>query len=316
MEKFALVFPGQGSQYVGMGKDIYDSFDVARKVFREADDVLGFSITELSFNGPEEELKKTYNTQPALLTVSYAVYAVLKEELGDILSPFALAGHSLGEYTALVVGGALDFADAVRLVRKRGEFMQDAVPLGEGTMAAIMGLERQKVIEVCNEASSEGVVEPVNYNSPAQIVISGHTKAVEKAVELAKEAGAGKAVILPVSAPFHSSLMKPAAERLAEEINNTHFNDSRVPVVSNVSADYVTEAEKIRSLLVQQMYKPVLWEDSIVRLIKDGVNTFTEVGAGKVLKGLIKKIDRKTNIMNVGDMDTLKSALDFFRGGQ
>ncbi len=314
--RFALVFPGQGSQYVGMGKDIYDNFDVAKRVFRDADDALGFSITEMCFNGPEEELKKTYNTQPALLTVSYAVYTVLRQELGAALNPFALAGHSLGEYTALVVGGAISFEDAVRLVRKRGEFMQDAVPLGEGTMAAIMGLQRQKVVEICNEASSFGVVEPVNYNSPVQIVISGHVGAVEKAVELAKQAGAKKAVMLPVSAPFHSSLMKPAAERLADEISKVSFSDSKVPVVSNVTADYVTEAEKIRSLLVQQMYKPVLWEDSVLRLIRDGVDSFAELGAGKVLKGLIKKIDRKVAVVNVGDVDTIKSALDFFRGGQ
>ena len=294
-----------------MGKVLYEKFESVKALFEQADSALGFSIKELCFEGPEEELRKTYNTQPAILTVSVACYQVLKEQ--GIL-PDIVAGHSLGEYSALVAAGALEFADAVKIVRKRGEFMQEAVPLGEGKMAAILGLDKETINAICNTVQAEaGAVQAVNLNCPGQTVIAGCTLAVEKAVQLLKEAGAKKAVRLPVSAPFHSTLMRPAAERLAAELNKITFFDAQLPVVSNVTGRVVTKCQEIKDGLVLQAASPVLWEDSITEMIKLGANTFVEVGPGKVLTGFAKKISKEVQFFNVEDTDSLEKTLDYFR---
>lgn len=311
MSKIAFVFPGQGSQAVGMGKDLYDRYPTAKAVFDAADEALGFSITEMCFQGPEEELRKTFNTQPAILTVSMACYEVLKEQG---LKPDIVAGHSLGEYSALVATGALSFADAVRLVRKRGQFMQEAVPIGEGSMAAIMGLERNAVVEICEKAQAEiGAVQAVNFNCPGQIVIAGKTEAVEKAVELLKAAGAKRAVMLPVSAPFHSTLMQPAADKLAGELDKIAVNEAVIPVVANVNGQIITQGSAIKTSLIQQAASPVLWEDCVSTIVESGATVFVEVGPGKVLTGFTKKIVKDTTNLNVEDITSLEKTLDYFK---
>jgi [acyl-carrier-protein] S-malonyltransferase len=311
MSKTAFVFPGQGSQAVGMGKELYDNFAVAKAVFQEADEALGFSITELCFNGPEEELMKTYNTQPAILTVSVACYRVL-EETG--LIPDVVAGHSLGEYSALVAAGALKFKDAVSLVRKRGQFMQEAVPFGKGGMAAILGLERKVIVDTCNAIEANGnAVQAVNFNCPGQVVIAGTTEAVTEAVNTLKQAGAKRAVSLPVSAPFHSSLMKPAAERLAVELEKLTVSNAKIPVVANVSGESIVQGDAIRSSLVRQAASPVLWEDCVARMLDYGSTVFVEVGPGKVLTGFTKKITKESINLNVEDIASLQKALDYFK---
>ena len=312
MSKVAFVFPGQGSQKVGMCKDFYDNYACAKKVFEEADDALGFSITKMCFEGPEEDLRLTKYTQPAILTCSVAALAVMREHG---LECEAAGGHSLGEYSALVAAGVMSLQDAVVAVHKRGEFMQDAVPVGEGAMAAVMGLTPEETATICQEVEAEcgEEVQAVNFNCPGQVVIAGAAKAVDKAIEALKAAGAKRAIPLPVSAPFHSTLMKPAAERLKEVLDKIEFRDAKFPVFSNVTAEPVVKAEEIRALLVKQAASPVKWEMSMHRMIKDGFDTFVEVGPGKVLTGFTKKIDRTVNALNVEDMASLEKTLAYFK---
>lgn len=311
MSKVAFVFPGQGSQTVGMCKAFYDEYAVAKRVFEEADEALGFSITKMCFEGPESDLRLTYNTQPAILTASTACAAVLKEK--GIACDVA-AGHSLGEYSALVNTGALAFADAVRIVRKRGQFMQEAVPVGEGSMAAVLGLESDKIVEICQAVEAEGgeAVQAVNFNCPGQVVIAGAVNAVNKAVEALKAAGAKRAVLLPVSAPFHSTLMKPASERLAEVLAPIEIKDITIPVVANVTAKEVTSGAEIKELLIKQAAMPVLWETSVRNMVADGVDTFVEVGPGKVLTGFTKKIAKGLPALNIEDPASLEKVLAHF----
>lgn len=289
MAKTAFVFPGQGSQTVGMCKEFYDNYACAKKVFEEADEALGFSIAKMCFEGPEDQLRLTMNTQPAILTCSIAVLAVLRE---NGLNCQIAGGHSLGEYSALVAAGSLSLADAVRSVRKRGQFMQEAVPVGEGAMAAVMGLEPETIDAICRKVEAEcgEAVQAVNFNCPGQVVIAGAAGAVAKAIDALKEAGARRAVSLPVSAPFHSTLMRPAAARLKEVLDEVEFHDAKFPVVANVTAKPVTKAEEIRSLLVQQAASPVKWEMSMRYMLGEGFDTFVEVGPGKVLTGFTRKL--------------------------
>ena len=303
MKATAVIFPGQGSPYVGMGKDFSENFREAREVFQEADDVLHLSISSLCFQGPEEALKLTENTQPAVLTTSIAILRVLQAEKGVV--PHLAAGHSLGEYSALVVSGALAFADAVQIVRLRGRFMQEAVPVGEGAMAAILGMERGEVEKLCEEAAQGEVLTPANFNCPGQIVIAGHAKAIERAMERVKEGGK-KAVALPVSAPFHSPLMKPAGERLGKVLEGIIIQDLKIPVVTNVEADINQSKERVKELLVTQVSSPVRWEESMQKISGDGIEQTLEIGPGKVLSGLMKRINPKVETKNVEDIQTLK----------
>lgn len=307
MSKRAFIFPGQGSQYAGMGKDLADNFPLAAQVFEEADDALGSRLSRLCFDGPESDLKLTANTQPAILTVSTAAFRVLAAETG--LAPSFLAGHSLGEYSALVAAGSLAFADAVRTVRARGTFMQEAVPVGEGAMAAILGVEPDILVEICTEASQGEVVSPANFNSPGQIVIAGHTGAVNRAIEIAKARGFRKAMLLPVSAPFHSSLMAPAGERLAEILAAVTVHELQAPVVTNVEATPNTQCERVKELLIRQVSAPVLWDASVREMVNLGVGEFIEIGPGKVLSGLVKRINKETTARNVEDSAGLKELI-------
>jgi len=304
MKSIAFTFPGQGSQYVGMGRELFENFSVARQIFEEADDSLHFSVSGLCFKGPEEALKLTENTQPAVLTTSVAALKVLQAERG--IAPQFAAGHSLGEYSALVASEALAFSQAVKIVRLRGKFMQEAVPVGEGAMAAVLGMEREQVENLCEEISSGEVLAPANFNSPGQIVIAGHTKAVARAVERVKQEGK-KAVLLPVSAPFHCSLMKPAGERLEKALQEISVSDLKIPVVTNVEAEANTSKDAVKGLLVAQVSSPVRWEESIRKMIGKGIEQVVEIGPGKVLSGLMKRIDSRVETKNVEDLQTLKS---------
>ncbi|KUO75155.1 MAG: ACP S-malonyltransferase [Clostridia bacterium BRH_c25] len=306
MSKIACIFPGQGAQYPGMGKDLAENYIEAMRIFDLASERLGIDMRELCFEGNEEELKKTENTQPSILTASIAMLEVLK--LRGI-EPEVTAGLSLGEYSALVASRAISFVDAVALVKKRGKYMQEAIPAGEGTMAAIMGMGRESVMECLKMARDYGVVEAANYNCPGQIVIAGHTKAVERACALMKEKGAKRAIMLPVSAPFHSSLLKPAGEKLAVELEKVDISDNEMPVVSNVNAQVIVDKYQIKKCLVEQVSNSVLWEDSIKNMTEMGVDTFVEVGPGKTLSAFVKKIDKSLYVYNVEDMESLENTI-------
>ena len=307
MGKVAFVFPGQASQYPGMGRELAEKYAAARAVFEEADKALGFSVSKLCFEGTDEELKLTANTQPAILTVSVAAARVLAEKG---LEPDFVAGHSLGEYSALVCAGSLKFADAVRLVRKRGTYMQDAVPQGIGAMAAIMGLSHAVVADVCKRAANGDICTPANLNSPEQTVISGHAGAIKRAVELASQAGAKRAVILQVSAPFHSALMTPMQEKLEKDLRSTEFSKLRVPLATNVDADTIETGSEAREALIRQVSMPVRWEESVRLLIDEGVNTFVEVGPSRVLTGLLRQIERSAGALNVEDEKSLAATME------
>jgi [acyl-carrier-protein] S-malonyltransferase len=303
----AFLFPGQGSQAIGMGKELAERYPIARQTFEEADEALGYKLSQLCFEGPEDQLRLTEITQPAILTASVAAWRVLNERG---LKPGFVAGHSLGEYSAHVAAGTLDFADAVRTVRNRGKYMQEAVPVGVGTMAAILGMEFDTVTAVCSDAAQGEVCQPANINSPEQIVIAGHTAAVERAIKFADERGAKRAKLLPVSAPFHCRLMKPAQDRLATDLSAVTFNKPEVDVVCNVDAVLLDDADSSRDALIRQVTGSVKWEQSIRVLIAQGVQTFVEVGPGKVLCGLMRQIDRSRTCLNVADEASLQKTLE------
>jgi [acyl-carrier-protein] S-malonyltransferase len=311
----AFLFPGQGSQAVGMGKELAANYAVARQTFDEADEALGYKLSELCFEGPEEKLKLTEITQPAILTASVAAWRVLREKafqekgLRPDVSALYVAGHSLGEYSAHVAAGTLRFADAVRTVRNRGKYMQEAVPVGVGAMAAILGMPLDRVTEIANEAAQGEVCQAANINSPEQIVISGHTAAVARAIQLATERGGKKAVSLPVSAPFHSALMQPAQDRLATDLAALTFHNPSFPVICNADALPVTTAEAARQALIRQVTGAVRWEQSMRWLIENGASLFIEVGPGKVLWGLMRQIDRSKTCLNVSDEASLTKTL-------
>ena len=311
MNKLAFVFPGQGAQTVGMGKDFCAQYEVAEKLFAQADEALGYSIRQMCFEGPEEDLKLTANTQPAILTMSVIANEILKEHG---LQPDVTGGHSLGEYSALVAADVLDFQDAVALVHKRGQFMQEAVPVGQGGMAAIIGLADEVIVDACEKATkTAGEVQAVNFNCPGQTVIAGTTKGVEAAVETLKAAGAKKAVILPVSAPFHSTLMKPAAEKLAAELDKVQIRDAKIPVVSNFTGELETKADEIKANLVAQADHPVKCIACVNTMSAFGADTFVEAGPGKTLCGFNRRIDKSLKSMNVENLETLQKTLDYFK---
>ncbi|MEH7110891.1 ACP S-malonyltransferase [Neobacillus niacini] len=308
MGKIAFVFPGQGSQTVGMGKQLAEQYPEVMDYFNKADETISADLSRLIFEGPQEELTQTVNTQPALLTTSIAILEWFRK---SAIKPDFVAGHSLGEYTALVAAGALSFEDGVFAVRKRGEFMECAVPNGEGAMAAILGLDRGPLSEVTAAISESGFpVSLANLNCPGQIVISGSRKGVELASEKAKASGAKRAIPLEVSGPFHSSLMKPAAGQLREVLNGLDMRDAEIPVIANVSAKPMTTADEIKENLIEQLYSPVLWEDSVMKMIDLGVDTFIEIGPGKVLSGLIKKINRSIKTYSISDEESAQSVIE------
>jgi [acyl-carrier-protein] S-malonyltransferase len=307
MSKLAFLFPGQASQYCGMGRDLAANFPESKAVFDQADSALGFSITQTCFDGSEEALKLTENTQPGILTVSTAAYRALEKQ--GIIPDF-VAGHSLGEYSALVAAGGLEFSAAVKLVRGRGKYMQEAVPAGQGAMAAILGLSPTEVADICKKAAENEVVSPANMNSPEQTVISGSAAAVKRAVEIATQSGAKRAVILPVSAPFHCALMMPAQQRLERDLRATKFSALKIPLITNVDAQAITTGEEARDALIRQVTAPVRWLDSVREMIESGVTVFVEVGPGKVLTGLLRQIDRSVRVFNVEDSASLQSTME------
>ena len=311
MGKTAFVFPGQGAQYVGMAKELCDQYPKAMEMVKMASEALGIDMEEMIFRGTDENLKITENTQPAILTASVACLQPVIES--GIEADFT-AGLSLGEYTAHVYSGTFSFTDAVKLVRKRGKFMQEAVPQGVGSMTAILGMDREGILSVCALTKSYGIVEPVNFNCPGQIVIAGEVKAVEKAAEIALEKGAKRAVPLSVSAPFHSSMMAPAGEKLKAELEYINLRKMRIPVVANVNGEIVPSESQVKDTLVHQVYSPVLWEDSVKNMVGKGTDTFIEIGPGKVLSGFIKKIDKSVTVLNVEDISSLDRTLKVLKG--
>jgi len=304
--KIAFIFPGQGSQYLGMAKDFCEHFDESKEVFETASSVLGYDLLQLCLNGPVEKLNLTEYTQPAILSASIAL---LQPLVRRGLEASAAAGHSLGEYTAITAAGGFEFKDAVALVRKRGQFMQEAVPEGTGLMAAILGMERQDVEKTCLEAAKNGIVAPANYNSPGQIVIAGEKQAVEKAMELARTAGAKRVIPLPVSVPSHCAMMKQAGERLARELERITISDLHIPIVNNANAKFIRTAAELRPSLVGQISSPLYWEDSIKHLAAEGYDTFIEIGPGKVLSGLVKRISKDVKVLNVEDRKSMTDTL-------
>jgi len=306
VEKIAFIFPGQGSQYAGMGRELYDIYPECRRVFEESDELLGMKLSTLMFEGPKEELDRTENTQPAVVAVSIAAYKALS---GFGIKPHVAAGLSLGEYSALAASGVFTLEQVIPLVQKRGRFMQEAVPEGKGKMCAVLGLSEELVEKACNDASKSGFVEPANFNCPGQIVIAGETKAVEKAAAIAKELGAARCVFLPVSAPFHTRMLAPAAEKLKEELDGMTLGRMEIPVICNVTADYINGTHEIKPLLYRQVMSGVLWEQTIRRMINDGVRHFVEVGPGKTLSGFVKKIDRGLHTYNAEDEASLRETV-------
>lgn len=313
MGKIAFLFPGQGSQVVGMGKELASESKAVASIFTEANECLGYDLTSIIFDGPEEQLNLTTNTQPALVTTSIAIYEAFKE--ANVVPDF-VAGHSLGEYSALVCSGALKFPDAVVAVKHRGTFMEHAVKAGEGAMAAVIGMNKEELNAVCKEAATDGeTVELANLNCPGQIVISGTKEGVNNAIALAKEKGARRVIPLKVSGPFHSSLMKPAAEKLATFLEEIEITHSTVPVISNVTAEEVVDGNEIKQKLVEQVYSPVLWEDTVNYLLSKEIDTFIEIGPGNVLSGLVRKVNRKVNVFAINDSISLKHTIESLRGG-
>jgi [acyl-carrier-protein] S-malonyltransferase len=312
MTGFALVFPGQGSQAVGMGWELVQKYQEAQEVFSEADALLGFPLSALCFNGPEEELKLTINTQPAVLAANIACWRVLQSAGIDF--DFT-AGHSLGEYSAIVAAGSMEFSDAISVVRERGRLMEEALPAGQGGMAAVMGLAIEKVEAICKEASGEGVVVPANYNCPGQLVIAGDMVALQRALELIKAAGAKRVILLPVSGPFHSPLMMKVGEKLASVLARISVTKPAKKVIANVTADFLDTPEEIRAALTRQVTSPVRWEDSILKMVAEGVHTFVEVGPGTVLSGLIRKIDKNIRVLNIEDTVSMEKTVGILKGG-
>ncbi len=306
MGKIAFIFPGQGAQYIGMGKDVALEYEKSNAIFEDASEALGFDIKKMMFDGDAETLKITENTQPAILITSIVCMQPLLEQG---IKPDVAAGLSIGEYTAHVLSGTFSFKDAVKLVRKRGKYMQEAVPLGIGTMAAIIGLENSVVAECCIEASKEGTVEPANYNCPGQVVIAGEVNAVNKAMELCSQKGAKRTITLQVSAPFHCSMLESAGKKLALELEKTEVHKMSLPVVANVNAKYIKDESMVKDLLIKQVSSPVLWEDSVRNMIKNGVDTFIEIGPGKVLTGFVKRINRDVKVFNVENIESLNETL-------
>lgn len=302
--KTAFLFAGQGAQAIGMGKELCEKFHIADEIYESASASLGFDVKELIFDGDSETLMITENTQPAILTMSTAALCVVEQETG--IKPDVVAGLSLGEYTAHVASGSLKFEDAVKLVKKRGKYMQEEVPIGKGAMAAIVGMDADGVNEVCKKASEKGIAEPANFNCPGQITVAGETAAVEYACEIAKEMGARRAMLLPVSAPFHCSMLKGAGEKLAKELENVEVYDMNVPLISNVTGDYVKDKSEIKDLLIRQVSSSVLFENSLRRMLDDGVDTFIEIGPGKALSGFVRKITKEVKVFNVDNVETLE----------
>lgn len=313
MPKIAFMFPGQGSQYVGMGKEFYDKIEVSRNIFEEAFEALGSDFKKILFDGPKEKLDKTEYTQPAILTVSIAIAKAFEEE-GII--PSAVCGLSLGEYSAFTLSGVFKFKDAAELVKKRGRFMQEAVPFGKGSMAAVIGLDSGKVNDACSKASKYGKVYPANYNCPGQIVISGEIKALENACKIAEDMGARRTIMLSVSGPFHSPMMEPASKKLKVELDKIKMGKMKTPVITNVTGNFIKDGESVESILIKQIMNPVKWEHTINTLIKNDFDVFVEVGPGRALSGFVKKIDRKLKVFNVQNIESFNNVISYVKGGR